>query len=251
VSASVELRHASDRFVTATRGVTSRHAFSFGHHYDAANTSFGLLVAHNDDVLEPGAGYPEHGHREVDIVSWVAEGSLRHTDDHGGVEVVPAGEVQLLVAGSGVRHAEINAGETPTRFVQMWVAPTVDGSPAYGTVRHAGTGFVPLASGRSPAPLTLRAPATFAVARLHAGEKTELEGAAFVHLSTIGGRVTVAVHDLSAVTRIVMDDGDTARITAATAITVTADRHGEGSEREGVDVLAWLMETSPAVDLHS
>ncbi len=233
----IDLRPAATRFETAASGIRSRHAFSYGPHYDPANTAFGLLIAHNDDLLDAGAGYFEHSHRDVEIISWITRGSLRHEDDLGSAMVLGPGTIQRLSAGSGVRHAETNAAATPTRYIQMWIATSYDGPPAYASAVAPLTepGFVPLASGREPALLSLRAPATFSVARLRAGEQAELAGAAFVHLSVVGGAVEVTdddtVTDDEAVT---MADGDTARIIAADRFVVRATADTE--------VLAWLMD---------
>jgi redox-sensitive bicupin YhaK (pirin superfamily) len=229
-------RHpAAARFRTATDGIASRHAFSYGTHYDPANVRFGLLLAHNDELLAPGAGYDEHRHRGVDILSWVVSGALRHEDDLGAVTVISPGTVQRLSAGTGVRHSERNASSAPTRYVQMWIEPGADGPPEYGTAEFAGAdfagaGFVTLVSGRSPAALAIGAPASFVVARLGASEVAAFEGAAFVHLALVRGTAEIAVDGDT----VVMDDGDTARITDAGQIVVRADRDAE--------VLGWVMD---------
>jgi redox-sensitive bicupin YhaK (pirin superfamily) len=233
VNPRVDLHPASARFETAAGRIRTRHAFSYGSHYDPTNTSFGLLIAHNDDVLAPGAGYDEHRHSAVDIVSWVVEGALRHEDDLGTNTVITPGVVQRLSAGSGVRHGEWNAASTPTRYLQMWIEPAVEGPPVYGTASFAGSGFVTLASGRGPAPLPLRAPAGFAVARLDAGEDAALQAADFVHLSVVRGAIQVAAGGST----VAMDDGDTLRLTGAGSLVVRADRDAE--------VLAWSMDGSP------
>jgi quercetin 2,3-dioxygenase len=230
VGTRVDLHLAAARFETAGGGIVSRHAFSYGQHYDPANISFGSLIAHNDDVLAPGTGYDEHRHRDIDILSWVVAGALRHEDDLGLATVLTPGMVQRLSAGSGVRHAEHNAAAEPTRYVQMWIEPAVEGPPAYETATFAGTGFVTLASGRSPVGLSLRAPASFAVARLGAGEQAALDGSAFVHLSVVRGTVELEVEGGP----VAMTDGDTARITGAARVAVRA-----GSDAE---VLAWVMD---------
>ncbi|NDL56979.1 pirin family protein [Phytoactinopolyspora mesophila] len=138
-----------DRFVSSEPGLVSRHSFSFGRHYDPANVGFGMLVMNNDDVVQPGAGYATHPHRDVEIVTWVLEGALAHRDSTGAGGVIHPGLAQRLGAGRGVVHSEFNdapsssvAGEasssgdrTPTaplRFVQMWVPPDEPGmEPRY------------------------------------------------------------------------------------------------------------------------
>ncbi|WP_216853392.1 pirin family protein [Phytoactinopolyspora halotolerans] len=114
--------------------MTSRHSFSFGRHYDPENVGFGLLIMNNDDVVEPGHGYPTHPHRDVEIVTWVLDGALVHRDTTGAGGVIHPGLAQRLSAGRGVRHSEFNDHRpSPLRFVQMWVPPDSAGAdPSYG-----------------------------------------------------------------------------------------------------------------------
>lgn len=119
----IEVRRAADRYLTETDGRSTAHSFSFGEHYHPNNLSFGAMIAHNDELLAPGAGYDAHLHRDTEIVTWVLTGALQHSDDLGHVEVVAPGQVQVLSAGSGVTHAETNATDRPTRFIQTWLRP--------------------------------------------------------------------------------------------------------------------------------
>lgn len=122
----IEYRPARDRFRTVAEGRTTWHSFSFGAHYDPANVGFENLVAHNDEHLPPGTGYADHPHADLEIVTWVLSGALRHTSSVGSGVIGP-GQVQRLSAGSGVVHSEVaeatgdSAGET--RFLQAWVRP--------------------------------------------------------------------------------------------------------------------------------
>ena len=126
----VELRRAGDRTRTRTAWLDSRHSFSYGAHYDGSNTHFGLLMAHNDDVLAPGSGFEPHPHRDMEIVTWVLEGELRHEDDAGHSSVLGPGTVQRMSAGSGIVHSERNGSATRNlHLVQMWVLPDVYGAP--------------------------------------------------------------------------------------------------------------------------
>ncbi|MCL6538748.1 MAG: pirin family protein [Acidothermus sp.] len=117
----VDVRKAESRYVTEGEGVVSRHSFSFGAHYDPNNIRFGPLIAHNDELLDVGAGFPMHPHRGVDIVTWVVAGELRCLDDLGGEDVLGVGWVQLLHAGTGIRHAQLNGGRSRARFLQCWL----------------------------------------------------------------------------------------------------------------------------------
>ena len=130
---SVEVRRGTVRFLTRESGRSTRHSFSFGSHYDPENVAFGPMVCHDDHLLRPGAGFPDHPHRELEIVTWVLSGALVHADDHGHQGAVVPGTVQVLSAGSGVVHAEVaHESSGPTRFVQVWLTPDEAGSePAY------------------------------------------------------------------------------------------------------------------------
>ncbi len=210
---TVEVRRAGDRFRTAGKGLQSRHSFSFGEHYDPANLGFGLLVAHNEDIVAPGNGYGTHPHRDLEIVTWVLSGRLRHTDSGGTSGVVYPGLAQRLSAGSGILHAERTDGDEPVHFVQMWVRPDELGlSPAYaqhdiGSDLASGE-LVPVASGtRSDAAIRINQPsADFFVARLRSGAPVNLPGAAYMHLFVAQGAVELeGTGELGA--------GDAARIT--------------------------------------
>src|SRR3954451_10944344 len=114
---SVEIRRGTGRFVDRGEGRETRHSFSFGEHYDPDNTRFGALVCHDDHRLRAGAGFAEHEHRDLEIVTWVLSGSLVHSDGSGAMSLVTPGTAQLLSAGSGVRHAEVAGDDAgPTRF---------------------------------------------------------------------------------------------------------------------------------------
>lgn len=147
---SLEVRRGGARFVTVEAGRETRHSFSFGRHYDPANLGFGLLVSHNDDLLAPGAGYPDHPHQEIEVVTWVLSGALAHRDSVGSSGVLMPGEVQVMSAGTGVVHSELaapDAGET--RFVQTWVRPDAWGvTPSYASaVVDPGPGWTAVVGG--------------------------------------------------------------------------------------------------------
>jgi redox-sensitive bicupin YhaK (pirin superfamily) len=111
---------AADRFETVTDTITSWHCFSAGGHYDPQRIAFGPLTGVDEHLLAPGAGFDWHAHRSVEILSWVLEGTLRHEDDSGRVELLGPGEVLRQSTGSGIRHSERNASDTePLRLVQV------------------------------------------------------------------------------------------------------------------------------------
>jgi redox-sensitive bicupin YhaK (pirin superfamily) len=209
----IDVRRAADRFTTSTDWLTSRHSFSFGPHYDPANVGFAALVAHNDDVVAVGAGYDTHPHADTEIVTWVLQGSLVHRDSLGGSHVLEPGAVQLLSAGTGVRHSERNDGSDAvraTRFVQMWVRPDESGlTPSYQQ-REAphGNGLVPLASGLVgvDAPVRIHtAGSALHVARLGADDSVGLPEAPRLHVFVARGSVELEGAGP-------LDEGDAARV---------------------------------------
>ena len=159
---STDVRRAGERFATRLGWLDSKHSFSFGHHYDPRNTSFGLLLVSNDDVVAPGSGFETHAHRDMEIVTWVLEGGLVHQDSEGHSGVVYPGLAQRMSAGSGILHSEKNdawrlqggpAHEEPVHFVQMWVLPDEPGiAPGYEQLdinpELDRGGLVTVASGR-------------------------------------------------------------------------------------------------------
>ncbi|WP_372729319.1 pirin family protein [Nocardioides sp.] len=126
---TVEIRRASPRFVTKEPGRFTRHAFSFGSHYDPENVAFGPLICHDDHWLGPGRGFVEHSHADVEIVSWVLDGVVVHSHDKGAPSYLRPGTVQVLSAGGGVTHTETAAEFGSARFVQMWLTPDRPGTP--------------------------------------------------------------------------------------------------------------------------
>ena len=130
----IQVRSASDRGRTEWGWLDSRHTFSFGEYYDPSHEGFRSLRVINDDRVEPGAGFGTHGHRDMEILSYVLEGALAHKDSSGGGGVIRPGEIQFMRAGTGVTHSEYNHSKTdPVHFLQIWVVPDKRGlKPAYG-----------------------------------------------------------------------------------------------------------------------
>jgi hypothetical protein len=126
----ITVHRAADRFRAEHDRITSWHSFSAGAHYDPDNVAFGPLVACDEHLLAPGAGFPAHRHARVELVSWVLDGVLRH-EDAGRVTLVQPGQVQRQLAGRGIEHVERNASDSvPLRFVQLWLVCDAD-EPAY------------------------------------------------------------------------------------------------------------------------
>lgn len=220
---------ADDRYRggDGSAGIDTRHAFSFSGFYDPDNINFGLLVACNEERLAPGAGFALHAHRDVEIVTWVAEGELEHRDSTGVATRVRPGDMQRLSAGSGVRHTERNPGDGPLRFVQMWLVPGAFGTePEYEVVRGIADG-TPFALPRTDAVLHVR--------RLTDGERTAVPDAEWMYVHMVRGEARL---DDGAGDGPVLRAGDAARIAHA------KDR--ELRARGPAELLMWEMHAEPS-----
>ncbi|HFE38803.1 MAG TPA: pirin family protein [Gammaproteobacteria bacterium] len=129
----IEIRRSEERGHASHGWLESRHTFSFSDYYDSAFMGVSALRVINDDRVTPGAGFATHSHRDMEIISYVKKGVIEHKDSMGNIERLPAGEFQLMSAGTGVTHSEYNASTTePLEFLQIWVQPNVTGiEPGY------------------------------------------------------------------------------------------------------------------------
>ncbi|CAK7284983.1 Putative quercetin 2,3-dioxygenase [Streptomyces misionensis JCM 4497] len=215
----MDVRRAAERYPGGdpAAGIETRHAFSFGPHYDPDNLAFGPLIACNEERLAPGAGFGEHPHSHTEIVTWVIEGELTHRDSAGHETTVRPGDVQHLSAAAGVRHVERNDGEGPLAFLQMWLTPRQPGGdPAYTIVPGIAdaTGYAVPAAG-----------ATLHVRRPAEGARTALPDAPRLYVHVVRGEVRLAGERLH--------PGDAARITGARGLTAVATTRAE--------LLVWEM----------
>lgn len=245
----VDVRRAADRFASSYSWLDSHHSFSFGRHHDPRNTHHGLLLVNNDDVVDPGTGFDTHPHRDMEIVTWVLDGSLVHQDSTGHNGVIYPGLAQRMSAGRGILHSEKNdswrlEGEThqdPVHFVQMWVVPDENGiTPGYEQLEIDGDllsgALVPVASGMkqhdgNAAIHISNKYAALHAARLQPGQSVELPEAPFLHLFVPRGTVTLeGAGELAT--------GDAVRFTATGGQRVTAT--------EAAEILVWEMHATIA-----
>ncbi|SFC03945.1 pirin family protein [Streptomyces aidingensis] len=228
-------------------GIDTWHAFAFAGFYDPDNLRFGSLTACNEEILAPGAGFAEHPHRDTEIVSWVLEGELRHEDSAGRSELVRAGDLQWLSAGSGVRHVERNAGPGTLRFLQMWLLPAKSGGePGHRVVRRPlGEGGRRAGDGAAMA----RCPVPGADAVLHlwrpapgGGPGPELPAAPWCYLHVARGGVSLVAPERPEGVRLAA--GDAARVAPVGG---SADPHPARLEQTepGTELLVWEMHSTP------
>jgi quercetin 2,3-dioxygenase len=244
-SPRIELRRSQQRFLTRTDWVETHHSFSFGEHYDPGNVSFGRLLVNNEDLVRAGGGYPDHPHRDAEIITWVLSGSLVHQDSRGNAGLIYPGLAQRMSAGSGIVHAESNDAyridptrpAEPVHFIQMWIRPDEPGVPPSYEQREmplgdlAG-GWVPIASGRHPdAVVSLgSAGSTLWVSVLSAGASRRLPNGDLLHVYLARGEV-----DVETIGR--LEPGDSLRLFGAAKLMLSA--------RDEAEVLVWQMEREP------
>ncbi len=147
----ITLRKAGERGRTHLDWLDSRHTFSFGDYYDPAQNGFSVLRVINDDSIAPARGFGTHPHRDMEILTYVTQGKVEHRDSTGNHGIVPAGEVQLMSAGTGIQHSEANPSPSePLHLLQIWILPDKQGlKPGYEQrtlKRTNGGGFALVAS---------------------------------------------------------------------------------------------------------
>ena len=231
------IQRAAERFVTDVGWLDSKHSFNFGNHYSPQHQGFGLLLVNNDDVVAAGQGFGTHGHRDMEIVTWVLSGRLAHRDSEGNDGVLYPGLAQRMSAGHGIRHSEMNASpDEPVHFVQMWVLPDTAGvQPGYeqkdiNAALDAG-GLVAIASGQGhdTAISIHQRDAVLWGARLSTGQSITMPTDPHVHLF-----VALGAGDLDGTGD--LGQGDAVRLTKSepepepATFTATAD---------GTEILVW------------
>lgn len=209
---------------TADHGWLKAHFhFSFANYFDPDRMGHGALRVWNDDEIAPQSGFPPHPHADMEIITFVRDGAITHQDSLGNTGKTKAGDVQVMSAGTGVRHAEYNLEQAPTRLFQIWIMPTKDGGqPCWGTrpfPRDERSGkLVPVASGweADADALPIRADARVLAGTLRAGDRTryQLGAGRFAYLVPASGRIAINGVEVNA--------RDGAAISDETELTITA-----------------------------
>jgi quercetin 2,3-dioxygenase len=204
----------------------AKHHFSFGDYGDPARMGWGALRIWNDDEIAPDTGFPPHPHANMEIVTYVREGAVTHRDSLGNEGRTEAGDVQVMSAGAGIRHAEYNLERTPTRLFQIWITPSGEGgAPAWGSqpfpkADRSGR-LVTLASGfdKDGDALPIRARARVLGATLRTGETVEYALGEGRHGYLVPASGAVEVNGVRINTR----DGAAIKDVATVRITAIAD----------------------------
>lgn len=206
----------------------AKHHFSFASYHDPARTHLGALRVWNDDTIRPHTGFPPHPHRDMEIVTYVRSGAITHEDSLGTKGRTEAGDVQVMSAGTGIRHSEYNHEDEETRIFQIWIVPTSQGdAPQWGAKpfpkgERSGQ-FVVLASGheQDADALPIRADARVVGATIRAGETIEYPlgtdrkgylvpatGAVSINGQRIGARDGAAISDLETLSVTAIEDSE-------------------------------------------
>ncbi len=219
----IELR-PFDSLGAANHGwLDAKHHFSFAGYHDPARTSWGNLRVWNDDTIAPQTGFPPHPHRDMEIITYVREGAITHQDNLGNKGRTEAGDVQVMSAGTGIRHSEYNLEDVTTKIFQIWIIPTRDGeAPQWGAKpfpkgERSGK-FVTLASGydNDNDALPIRTNARVVGATLRAGETAEypLGADRKAYLVPATGAVQIGDVRVNARDGAAISDVDVLRVTA-------------------------------------
>ncbi len=221
-------RRSAERGRTKIDWLDSRHTFSFGDYYDPGQVGFRALRVINEDRIRPGAGFATHGHRDMEIITYVLEGALEHKDSIGTGSVIRPGEAQRMSAGAGITHSEFNHSKTdPVHFLQIWITPSAHGiAPGYEqrTIDDAKArgGFAPVGSpdGRDHS-VKIHQDAVLSVAKLDHGQTvaTNLKEGRHGWVQVARGTVTV--------NGIALAEGDGAAISDEEKVTIVANSPAE------------------------
>lgn len=221
----ITLRKSTERGHDDHGWLNARHTFSFGDYFDPEHMGFRGLRVINEDRVAPGAGFPMHGHRDMEIFTWLVEGALAHRDSMGNGSTVRPGGIQYMSAGGGVRHSEFNASqEEPVHLLQVWIMPDVKNVPPrysdrdFTAALEPGAPVLLLSGDGRDGSIAMRADADVYAARPKAG-------ATFSHayregrggwLQVVRGSVEANGHALSAGDAIALEGEPTLSVKATT-----------------------------------
>ncbi|MEY4074085.1 MAG: hypothetical protein RJA29_1442 [Pseudomonadota bacterium] len=215
----IALRRSQDRGYADHGWLKSFHSFSFAGYHDPAYMGWGNLRVINEDRISPGTGFGTHGHRDMEIISYVLSGELAHRDSMGNVKGIPPGDVQRMSAGRGVQHSEFNhAPGQETHFFQIWIEPNVTGiEPSYEQVSVAAAnkrGQLARIAGPEQAAVKIHADAALYAGLFDAQESAQLALASgrrgYVHL--VRGALLVNGHALQAGDALLLADEPTIQL---------------------------------------
>jgi len=219
----IQVRKAAERGHFDHGWLDTNHTFSFGDYYDPAHMGFRSLRVINDDRVAPGQGFGMHGHRDMEIVTYVLDGALEHKDSMGNGSIIRAGQLQRMTAGTGVRHSEFNPSDTEwVHFYQIWLLPRRKGlKPSYEQLavgekdKRGRFGLVASPDGAAGS-LTIHQDAYLYLASLSPGEGVahEIDRGRAAWLQVLRGSANVLGHDLAA--------GDGVAVTDEKAVSVQA-----------------------------
>ena len=195
----ITIRQSHERGSSKFNWLDSRHTFSFGDYYDPKHVGYSSLRVINEDRVNPGAGFPTHSHRDMEIITYVLEGALAHKDSTGTSSVIRVGDVQRMTAGTGISHSEYNASQTePVHFLQIWIIPNETGlEPGYEQrsfdLKKESGKWVLVAAPKADGALKVHQDAELSLAVLPKGEKLNYRLRAGRHawLQVARGKVTL------------------------------------------------------------
>ena len=224
----IAFRDRMARGQSRTGWLDSRHTFSFGQYQDPVHMGFRSLRVINEDRVIPGAGFPRHGHSDMEIISYVLEGALEHKDSLGNGTVIRPGDVQRMSAGTGILHSEFNPSKVdPVHFLQMWIIPDRAGLPpsyeqkAFPIEERRGRLRLVASPDNRGSTITVHQDARLFVANLEVNERVvhEIERGRGIWLQLARGIVTVNGTE--------MREGDGAAVEDEPAIAIEADTEAE------------------------
>ncbi len=224
----ITVRNSRDRGHADHGWLRSQHSFSFADYYDPAQMGYSSLRVINEDRVAAGAGFPTHGHSDMEIITYVLAGALEHKDSLGNSSVIRPGEVQRMSAGTGVRHSEYNHSKTePVHFLQIWIEPDMRGiapgyeQKAFPAAERSNRLRLVAAPDAQDGALHLQQNAKLYVVELH-------DAATVRHIPETGRHVYVHVaRGAVLVNDVALNAGDGARIEAETALDIKGVPQGE------------------------